>query len=265
MLPFLLCLAGVSAYIAPTSNFNVSTPLASQTLKLKVMFYDFDETLVVGVTGSTYLGFCGGNCTTYTPTGPCPCNASTNAFGDFFAANYSADTLGPTGFNGSDRRDRLVQEFQHLQANGVTLQVVSTSWYSINAAAWAYFLNTFFTLANISAYLNTSNIITLDDPGAGIAANKSAKMLQYLAQNSLTLHQSLFADDSPSNIAIANGSVDWLQVIPRAGLALDAMTYIEARSDQFSVAPTPAPTTKNGQTTAAASMCGLVLALFLSS
>jgi len=268
-------LAAAEGFLVNVSSFNVSTQLTDQTVPLKVAFFDFDKTLTVASFGDYYLGKCGSECVIYNVSNStsCPCNASTNAFGDFFANNFMTPNQaldGPDmlGINGTDRRDRLLQTFGVLASNGVMIRVLSTSWYSINAASWTYFLSKVFLAAGLDHYLNMSTILALDDPGAGLAADKGSRLQTFMNDNNWTnIHQGILSDDSPSNIAKTNGKGDWLQVTPRAGLAVDALEYLEARS-QIGVtpAPTQAPTAKSSAMTAVpyllVSLGALVFSMF---
>jgi len=240
-----LLFGAVSGYIVNTSMFNTSMALTAYTTPLKVVFWDFDETLTIGQFGNHCIALCDINCVGYNTSRPCTCNAS-NVLGDFLVNNYSAAVLGGPdmlGINGTDRRDRLLQTFQTLTANGVQLKVLSTSWYSIGHDAWAYFLEKFFVVAGLDGYLNASNIIALDDPGACCAADKGSAAQLVLNNSGWTMHQGLLVDDSPSNIGKAlccGGRVDALEVTPRSGIAVDGLQWIESRSAQKTfTTPTP--------------------------
>jgi hypothetical protein len=235
--------------------FNVSTPLANQTLALKVVFFDFDKTLVVNSMGGEILTRCDPGCLLYLDNTTCACNATDHQFGDYYVANWAAEALaeGPAtpnmnssgwGINGTDRRDRLIATFNVLRQYGVDFKVLSTSWSRINSTQWAYFLAKVFENSGLSTYLNLTNIIALADPGNGISGDKGGAAQQVLNSKSWALNQGLLADDSAGNIVTAQGKVGWLQVFPKTGLAVDALVWIETRAAQFQTTPA-APTPKN--------------------
>jgi len=254
-----------SGYIAPTSQFNTSITLAEATEVLKVVFLDFDRTMMVASFGDFYLNLCDPSCSTYNQSMPCNCNG-TNQLGDYFVANHLAQALNGSdnkGINGTDRRDRLIQMMQLLTSRGIKLHVLSTAWYSVGHAAWAYFIDKVMNAAGLGAYLNISNIIALDDPGQSIAADKGSAAQAVLNASNWTKHQGILVDDSPTNIitaSAAGGRVDWLQVTPRSGIALDAIVWLETRAGlPASMAPTAAPT--NSAATTFAPGLAIVVAL----
>jgi len=229
-------LLGLShAYLVPTGMINVSTPLTSSATHLRVAFFDFDKTLTIGST-SAILNLCdpSGNCGTYTPNASCTCNQTTTALGQFLLTNISDRVLaeGDIFFNGTDRRDRIAATFASLQSMGIELKVVSTASFAQNAANWQYYISKVFDVANLTQYIALGDILTLDDPGLNIPADKGTLIAAYLASKNWTMHNGLFADDSGKNINTANGKVDWLQVTPAAGLTLNQLVWIETRAAQ---------------------------------
>lgn len=254
------------ANLATTGVVNASTQLANFTSPLKVLFFDFDKTLVVG-SSDVLLSACDptGNCQNYTPPVACTCNG-TNVYGDFLVANASSRVLaeGDVLFNGTDRRDRIAQTFALAKSLGIELKVVSTSWYHISAANWAYFISKTFDIANLTQYIPLSSILALDDPGENIPADKGALIATYLSGKNWSAHDGLFVDDSPGNILSANGKVDWLAVTPRTGLAVPQLQYIDARANQSFGTPTGAPTPAGNTTTpSSASSLGAFVALLV--
>lgn len=250
-----------SAYIAPTSLYNASSNASTWMNKLKVVFWNFDSTIPVTSVGGWYLSQCGGgsaanfvdkccghanNCTVYNTTEPgytvsCPCFADDNAFASFYTANYGnlSTILGPMDFNGTDRLQRFNQTLAFLASKGVANIVMSTAWFYLTATAWKNFLNAYFTVAGINMFLNTSTIMTLADPGCNIHGNKSTPISAYMTANSLAPGQGVLVDGSAGNIGLLNGVCDWLQPIPKAGVALDQLEWLEARASYPSMAPTP--------------------------
>jgi len=213
---------------------NVSTQLDSFTDPVRVVFFDYDKTLIVGSSGDTLLAICDPNCVSYTPAVACTCNQTTTAFGDFLVANLASRVLGDSDilFNGVDRRDRLAQTFALILTHGVEIKILSTSWYDLSAGAWQYAIHKMLDVANLSSYIPLKNILTLADPGDGIAADKGTVMQTYLATRGWGPHNGLFCDDSPSNIKSANGKIDWMQIFPRTGMAQNQLVWVEDRAKQ---------------------------------
>jgi len=81
------------ATLATTGLINASTQLASFTSPVKVVFFDFDKTLVVG-SSDVLLKACDptGNCNTYYPAAACTCNG-THIYGDFLVASNASSVL----------------------------------------------------------------------------------------------------------------------------------------------------------------------------
>jgi len=259
-----LLLVAVQGGLNATSFFTVSTPLASQTTKLRVVFWDFDKTLMINSFGDYILLDCDPNCLDYNSYS-CLCNTTTQQLGDFYNANYSINSVGGVhsgqfqglngsdmkGLNGTDRRDRLIQTLQHLQSQGVILRVLSTSWAWIGNASWAYFLEQVFIDVGLDQWFNASTIMTLDDPGAGISGPKGPYAKQLMDANGWSGEEGLLVDDSTGNIDSATAAgVGWLKVIPKSGFALDTLQWIEQRADQTR-APTMQPTMQPTGPTAA--------------
>jgi hypothetical protein len=228
-----LLLGGVHAFLAASSSFTVSSTLASLTDPLRVVFIDFDRTLAAGNVGETLLNEWCPDCASYTtPPNPCGCNLDEMTFANMMAANASR-VLAEGGkiINGTDRRDRLAQTFGLLQTKGIEIMILSTSWYSISATSWGNFIEKVLEIAGLTPYIARAQILTLDDPGLNIPANKTRVMENYLISQGWSRHEGLFVDDSPTNIAATAGAIDYLHVFPRDGIALDQLEWIEARAN----------------------------------
>jgi hypothetical protein len=263
-----LFVVAVQGFLATTSSFTVSTPLANQTTKLKVAFWDFDKTITVKSFGSFYLDKCDVNCRNYTSYS-CTCNATVNYFGDFYTTNFSGQALNGSdmvGLNGTDRRDRFIQTLQHITSKGVIIRLLSTSWAWVRNDSWAYFINEVMKDAGLNQWFNSTNILTLDDPGEGIPADKGGRAKAFMAANGFVGEEGILIDDSQGNINSTIGKLGYLWVQPAAGWALDALTWIEARSDQnASAAPTAAAPSaaKSGAMTVAPAFLVAGLLVFL--
>jgi len=278
MRAFLLiaCLWTTSAYIVNTTNFTTAVAAGNWTTKLRVVFWNFDKTIPVGSAGGAYLQTCGGppiyndtcvgapgsNCTIYNlslvPGGAasCSCEATNTSFADYYKANNQSEILDSLNFNGSDRLARFNQTLKLLADNGVINMVASTSWYYLTPIMWTNFLDAYFTTANINMYLNASQILAFQDPGCCIGADKGSAIAAYLATKGWGQHDGMLVDGSSGNIASASGKVDWLKPIPKAGIQLDALQYIEARA--LYNPPTTAPTNKSGAGIAVPAISALI-------
>jgi hypothetical protein len=139
---------------------------------------------------------------------------------------------GASGLGGEERIRKLEQVLQELQKREISLWVLSTSWGHINASNWAAFIAKYFEIASpiLARAFPIERIIALNDPGESIAADKAATALDFLSALGWNRHNGLLVDDSPSNIAKAEGKLDWLQVAPREGLAPDALDFLAKRA-----------------------------------
>jgi hypothetical protein len=266
MLFTLVACAGLwtaNGYIAPTSLFNASSNASTWSTKLKAVFWNFDATIPVSSVGGWILSQCGGgdaanfvdacckvanNCTAYNTTEPgytvsCPCFADDNAFANYYKANYanSGNITDSRDFNGTDRLQRFNQTLALLAANGVANKVASTAWFYLTPAAWTNFLDAYFTTAGINMFLNASTIYAIADPGCGIHGNKSVPISTYLGANGWKPSQGVLVDGSAGNIGLLNGASDWLQPIPKAGVALDQLQWLEARAQYTPPSPSMPP------------------------
>jgi len=159
-------------------------------------------------------------------------------FANYFNANNQSEILDSLNFNGSDRLARFNQTLKLLADNGVINMVASTGWYYLTPTMWTNFLNAYFTTAGINMYLNTSQIMAFQDPGCCVGADKGTAIATYLAGKGWGEHDGILVDGSTGNINSAMGKVDWLKPIPKAGIQLDGLQYIEARA--LYNPPTPA-------------------------
>jgi hypothetical protein len=185
------------------------------------------------------------------------------AFANFYKANYGniGNITDNRNFNGTDRLARLNQTLAFLAANGVANRVTSTAWFYLTPAAWANFLDAYFTVAGINMYLNVSVISAIQDPGCNIKGNKSVPISAYLTSNGYAPSQGVLVDSSAGNINLLNGASDWLQPLPKQGIALDALMWLEARAQY--TPPSTAPTPKNPAMIAVPAISALFAWLFV--
>jgi hypothetical protein len=213
--------------------------------KISVACYDFDKTMVIDSFGErVLLDLCDPMCD-YTA---CTCT------GDDDLANALKNSENPEAlvlatFGGQERLDLLKAHFKTVTDSGVSLYIVSTSWYGVPAQGWANFIFASLVYAGLDIYFPMEIILPLDDPGSGIAADKGAVIRSKLAELNFEASDAIFADDSEGNfLSSVQGTlaVETLYVQPRTGLSNDALSYIEGRADTTMMTPSPSPPTSAG-------------------
>jgi hypothetical protein len=155
--------------------------------------------------------------------------------------------MGVKGIGGEQRLKLLERMLEGLQKQGVLLRVLSTSSGHINSTNWATFIARYLELASpiLANAFPIERIITLDDPGDDIAADKGGTCEEFLTALRWSPHNGILVDDSPTNIATAEGKVDWLQVTPREGIAADALQFLAKRARVGNRSVRASPITKN--------------------
>lgn len=214
-----------------------SRDLFDATKKIKIAMYDFDKTIVRNSLGEDVLNKCkatlGGECS--------EAGQMEKTWNDMFTKN---ETLGKyyfnygiqddfvyyTAGNGKTRLDRLVLHLKRLQDKKIGLYMVSTSWEKVPAKEWANFIIAVFKSVGINKFFDADKVLTLDDPGPGIPADKGAVIEKKLKELSLRPDDAIFVDDSASNIKTAKGKVDTLWIQQRDGMDFSEMGHVETRA-----------------------------------
>lgn len=216
---------------AQVQALNVSI---STTAPLRVVFFDFDQTLATSSVGDAVLERCDPLCLSYN-AGACKCSVDNQALASFFQ-NMPGNreyVNGINGLGGFERVQRLFRTLTFLQRHNVQIRMLSTSWGKISPRGWANFLHTFLSLStpSLAQFFPVENIIALRDPGEGLSADKGRAAAAYLSRNNFTsVHNGLLVDDSPTNIQKMQGNADWIQVYPRTGMSLNVMRVLEDRA-----------------------------------
>jgi len=223
----LLAAAILGLVLLQTSASTLSRGLSPE-VPITVAMYDFDKTMVTNSFGEVILLECDPSCNYEA----CTC------VGEDQLSNQLTSKADPLAavvetFGGQERMDRMKSHFETLEAAGVDLYIVSTSWYAVTAEEWAKFIFTTLETAGMDSFFPLDKILTLADPGEGVAADKGQVIRDKLAEIGVAPNQALFADDSEGNFqkAIGNGDVaaETLYVQPRTGLSDEALDYIESR------------------------------------
>jgi len=268
-----------AASIVPVSNFTVSTAAGSWTSPLKVVFWNFDKTLPIASVGHWLLTACGGtnyfsdcgcsanNCTAYniSGAGPCPCTVAVNSFADYWNAKYNSSTsVDNQDFNGTDRLNAINATLNTLAAAGVRNVIMSTAWWHVTATMWANFLAAYLRTANLQMHFNNATILTVDDPGCNIPADKGSVIASYLATNGWSQHNGILVAKSPGDINSTTGKSDWLFVVPATGVAQDQLAYLEAwAAYTASLSTAPTMMAKNPAAVAVPAVSALVAWIFM--
>ena len=120
---------------------------------------------------------------------------------------------------------------KNLRSNSISVKIVSTSWYPITADQWQEYLYYVSNLLGLGFV--KEEILTVDDPGPGLSADKGAKIREDKNLEEGYLNTAMFADDSSGNIKSALMVCNTLYIIKRKGLSITDMSYIKASIKTF--------------------------------
>ena len=118
-----------------------------------------------------------------------------------------------------------------LRSKSISVKIVSTSWYPITADQWQEYLYYVSNLLGLGFF--KEEILTVDDPGPGLSADKGAKIREDKNLEEGYLDSAMFADDSSGNIKSALMVCNTLYLIERRGLSRRDMKYINASTKTF--------------------------------
>ena len=120
---------------------------------------------------------------------------------------------------------------KNLRSKSISVKIVSTSWYPITADQWQEYLYYVSNLLGLGFV--KEEILTLDDPGPGLSADKGAKIREDKNLEEGYLDTAIFADDSSGNIKSALMVCNTLYIIKRKGLSFTDMSYIKGSIKMF--------------------------------
>merc|ERR1719295_725969 len=92
----------------------------------------------------------------------------------------------------------IIDFLGELRNKSITVKIVSTSWYPITADQWQEYLYHVSELLGLG-FLK-EEILTVDDPGPGLSADKGKKIREDNKNIDVFLDNAMFADDSYGNI-----------------------------------------------------------------
>ena len=118
-----------------------------------------------------------------------------------------------------------------LRAKNVAVKIVSTSWYPITEAQWREYL--FYVSETTGLGFRREEILTLNDPGPGLSADKGQKIREDMGIEKGFVKTTMFADDSKSNIKAALEVCNSLYIIRRQGLEKKDLRYIKKATKTF--------------------------------
>ena len=118
-----------------------------------------------------------------------------------------------------------------LRSENISVKIVSTSWYPITADQWQEYLYYVSNLLGLGFV--KEEILTVDDPGPGLSADKGAKIREDKNLEEGYLNTAIFVDDSSENIKSALMVCNTLYLIKRKGLSKTDMRYIKASIQMF--------------------------------
>mmetsp|Transcript_3391 Transcript_3391/g.6343 ORF Transcript_3391/g.6343 Transcript_3391/m.6343 type:complete len:510 (+) Transcript_3391:4656-6185(+) len=211
--------------------------------KISVVMYDFDRTLVTSSYGEAIILQCDPACS----YASCECTG-VDQLTNYLTSNVTDPQASViSAFGGQRRVDQLQNHLQKLADADISFYVVSTSWYLIPAAEWAKFIYAALEIAGLEGYFPLENIISLDDPGEDIPANKGAAIRTKLSELNLLPSDAIFVDDSQGNFlsAVGNGNLaaETIYVQPRTGMSNTSIAYIESRCLEGTRSTAPGPFT----------------------
>ena len=125
----------------------------------------------------------------------------------------------------------IVNFLKKLRSKSISVKIVSTSWYPITADQWQEYLYYVSNLLGLGFF--KEEILTVDDPGPGLSADKGAKIREDKNLEEGYLDSAMFADDSSGNIKSALMVCNTLYLIERRGLSRRDMKYINASTKTF--------------------------------
>ena len=108
---------------------------------------------------------------------------------------------------------------------------MNPTWYPITADQWQEYLYYVSNLLGLGFF--KEEILTVDDPGPGLSADKGAKIREDKNLEEGYLDSAMFADDSSGNIKSALMVCNTLYLIERRGLSRRDMKYINASTKTF--------------------------------
>ena len=118
----------------------------------------------------------------------------------------------------------IIDFLGELRNKGITVKIVSTSWYPITADQWQEYL--FHVSKLLGLGFLKEEILTVDDPGPGLSADKGKKIRDDKNIEEF-LDTAMFADDSSGNIKSSIMVCNTLYIIKRKGLSIADMKYIK--------------------------------------
>jgi len=188
-----------------------------RALPLKAVFLDFD--------GSTVID------NTFSPDNIAQCKAIQPGCPGAALAGVMANTSAATvtmHLGGSYRQAAIRQWLQELRSAGILVYMLSTSFAPISGESWCLYLQEFSKLAQFD--FPAQQLICLDDPGEGIAANKGAAIETTMASLGLEAGNAILLDDGYSNAVSASAvGAGWIWLGQRIGYSFMDMEYISAR------------------------------------
>lgn len=221
----------IKADTVPERTFSVTrNVLDPVNMKATTTMYDFDKTLVTNSFGAIILDICDPDCSYER----CKCDRAGKLTKALLAMDEKdRNEALMTTFGGQDRLDRLRQHLVDSEARCIKRYMVSTSWYTVPGKDWGDFIFETLKLVGLEKFFPRENILTLADPGEGMAADKGSVIADKLAELGLAVEEAIFMDDSKGNfLSAVQGTLkaEMIYVQPRAGLDSDAFSYVEMRS-----------------------------------
>merc|ERR1719410_2441514 len=152
-------------------------------------FYDFDRTFTITDFGTQIIALCDPFCSYER----CNCDGPGELVATLRNQN-NAYQLVIDALGGEARKQMIANHLQKANQKCQKRFIVSTSYYNIPAKEWGDFIFTTFQVGGLGWLVPRDIVLTLDDPGEGIAADKGAVVAETLAGISLTAEYGIFMD-----------------------------------------------------------------------
>ncbi|KNC84538.1 hypothetical protein SARC_03241 [Sphaeroforma arctica JP610] len=210
----------ILALAAPSAMAGIPSRNLKDAVKpVSVIFLDFDGTTIVNNDFSEeLLTLCQEESTTN-----CASEGELASMLDDMPMANITEVMG-----GEERLARVQDMLETLRSTDKEFFILSTSWEPVPGTEWAKYIHKFSDMAELG--FDMDHILSLDDPGVGISADKGAFAAETLESMGFLPDDALFADDSAGNIESATNKTDTLYLPVRAGYDFTDMDYIEARA-----------------------------------
>lgn len=129
-------------------------------------------------------------------------------------------------FGGADRLSVMKSFIKDIRKtlNG-NVFIVSTSWFPVSKLQWQTYLLEVSSMLDLG--FDADHVITLNDPGPGLSADKGAEIKANMAKTGIKFAEAVFADDTGGNIKKAKDVTNTIYLPRKMGLDQTDRDYIK--------------------------------------